>query len=58
MVPDFTVLIPSAEGLDAEQGCFAESLLQSWVVGDLLHSLGECFDVLVRHDEALFAVGE
>ena len=57
-VPGFAVLIPSAEGFDAEKGCFAEFALECRVVGDLLHSLGESIDVAIGDDEALLAVGE
>ena len=57
-VPGFAVLVPSAEGFDAEQGCFAEFALEGGVVGDLLHSLGESVDVAIGDDEALLAVGE
>ena len=39
-IPGFAVSIPSAEILDAEQRCFAESALERRVVGDLLHSFG------------------
>ena len=57
-VPGFAVLVPSAESFDPEQGCFAEFALECGVVGDLLHSFGECVDVAVGDDEALVAVGE
>ncbi len=57
-VPDFAVLVPSAEGFDTEHGCFAEFALEGGVVGDLLHSLGESIDVAIGDDEALLAVGE
>jgi hypothetical protein len=57
-VPGFAVVVPSAEGFDAEQGCFAELALEGGVVGDLLHSLGESIYIAVGDDETLLAVGE
>ena len=58
LIPELAVLVPSTKTLDPQQGCFAETLLERGVVGDLLHFLGEGVDVMVGDDEALFAVGE
>jgi hypothetical protein len=57
-IPFFAVLVPSAQGLDAEQSGFAESLLERGIVGDELHFFGEGVDVAVGYDEALLAVYE
>ena len=51
-VPGFAVLVPAAESFYAEEGGFAELLLEGGVVGDLLHSFGQGVDVAVGNDEA------
>ena len=57
-VPGFAVLIPAAETFDTDKRCFAEPVLKRWIIGDLLHALGESIDIAIRNDEALLAVGE
>lgn len=56
--PLVAVLRPSAEVLHAQECGFAHALLESRIVGELLHAGGEGADVADGHDEAFDLVGE
>ena len=57
-VPLIAVAVPSAELVDAREGCGAHACAEIRVVGELLQAIGEGDGVATGNDEAFDAVGE